>query len=84
MPLNNKDPATDRLVRELASVTGESITDAVATAVRERLDRLVAHRRAGDLRAEIDAISRRCAALPELDRRSADDIVGYDERGVPA
>ncbi len=28
-------------------------------------------------------ISRRCAALPELDPRSADEIVGYDENGIP-
>ncbi|WP_295433991.1 hypothetical protein [uncultured Thiodictyon sp.] len=34
--------------------------------------------------AAIMEISRRCAALPELDPRSADDIVGYDENGWPA
>ena len=34
--------------------------------------------------AAIMEISRRCAALPELDPRSADDIVGYDENGLPA
>lgn len=84
MPLNIKDPSTDRLVRELAAVTGESITDAVATAVRERLERLVAQRLAGDLGADIDAIVGRCAALPEVDRRDADDIIGYDQHGVPA
>lgn len=84
MPLNIKDPATDRLVRELVEVTGESITDAVATSVRERLDRLVAQRRSGDLRAELESIVLRCAALPELDPRAADDIIGYDEHGVPA
>ncbi len=84
MPLNIKDPSTDKLVRELASVTGESITDAVAIAVRERLERLVAQRLAGDLQADIEAIVRRCASLPELDNRSADDIIGYDEHGVPA
>ena len=83
MPLNIKDPATDRLVRELAAVTGESITDAVATAVRERLARLVAQRLAGDLVADVDAIVRRCAALPEVDHRGADDIIGYDQYGVP-
>lgn len=29
-------------------------------------------------------ISRRCAALPELDPRSVDEIIGYDENGLPA
>lgn len=33
---------------------------------------------------ELMAIGRRCAALPELDPRSADDIIGYDENGLPA
>lgn len=84
MPLNIKDPATDRLVRELVEVTGESITDAVATSVRERLDRLVAQRRSSDLKAELESIVSRCAALPEFDHRDANDIIGYDEHGVPA
>ncbi|MFM7684834.1 MAG: type II toxin-antitoxin system VapB family antitoxin [Actinomycetota bacterium] len=84
MSLNIKDPSTDQLVRELAAVTGESITEAVAVAVRERLDRLVALRLAGDLRADIERIVMRCAELPELDARSSDEILGYDADGLPA
>ena len=38
--LNIKNPETYRLVRELADATGESLTDAVTTAVRERLERV--------------------------------------------
>ncbi len=33
--------------------------------------------------AAILEISRRCSALPQLDTRSADEIVGYDQNGVP-
>lgn len=84
MPLNINDPSTGRLVRELAAVTGESITEAVSTAVRERLERLVAQRVAGDLIADVEAIVRRCAELPDLDPRTADELIGYDAHGVPA
>lgn len=83
MALNIKDPDTDRLVRSLADATGESITAAVAIAVRERLDRLQGRRAGADLDDAIAEIALRCAALPELDRRSADDILGYDEHGLP-
>lgn len=83
MALNIKDPETDRLVRSLADVTGESITAAVAIAVRERLDRLQGRRVGADLGDAITEIALRCAALPELDQRSADEILGYDEDGLP-
>jgi antitoxin VapB len=84
MPLNIKDPQTDRLVRELAQSTGETITQAVEVAVAERLDRLRAGRPSRRLADELDRIALRCAALPLLDTRSDDEILGYDERGLPS
>ena len=84
MPLNIKDAETDRLARELAEATGESLTAAVATAVRERLDRVRARPSGRDLTAELDAIALRCAALPVLDERPEEEILGYDEHGLPA
>lgn len=84
MPLNIKDPETDRLARELSSVTGESLTAAIAIAVRERLERVRGGPRGQDLASELDAIALRCAALPVLDERSEDEILGYDEHGLPA
>jgi antitoxin VapB len=51
--------------------------------VRERLDRLQGSRQAPDLIEDIRVIAQRCAALPVLDRRSAEEIVGHDEHGVP-
>ena len=83
MALNIKDPETDRLVRALAAETGESITEAVATAVRERLDRVQGSRRAPDLVEAIRSIAERGAALPVLDARSPEEILGYDEHGLP-
>lgn len=84
MALSIKDDETDRLVRTLAAETGESLTDAVATAVRERLERVQGSRQAPDLVVELELIAQRCAALPVLDRRSAEDIIGYDEAGLPS
>jgi antitoxin VapB len=82
--LNIKDPKTEKSVRELAAVTGETATEAVLRAVEERLER-VRHQRAGsNLAAEILEIGRRCAALSDLDRRTADEIIGYGEEGLPS
>lgn len=82
MALNIKDPETDRLARALAGVTGETLTEAVATAVRERLERVRGTPSALSVTDEIERIAQRCAALPVLDARTADDIIGYDD-GVP-
>jgi antitoxin VapB len=83
MSLNIKDPQTDRLVRELAESTGETITEAVEVAVKERLERLHAARPRRQLADELDRIALRCAALPVLDTRSDDEILGYDAQGLP-
>lgn len=84
MALNIKDPDTDRLARTLAAATGETITEAVAIALRERLDRVRGHSGGPDLAAVIEQIARRCSALPVLDNRPPDEILGYDDSGVPA
>lgn len=84
MALNIKDPETDRLARELSRVTGESLTTTVAIALRERLERVRGRPRGQDLAAELDAIALRCAALPVLDERPEEEILGYGERGLPA
>jgi antitoxin VapB len=84
MALNIKDPATEKSVRELAAATRETVTTAVRRAAEERLAR-VRHQHAGrSIADEILEIGQRCAALPDLDRRSADEIIGYDERGLPS
>jgi antitoxin VapB len=84
MPLNIKDPATDRLARELAAATGESLTTAVAIALRERLERVRGRASGPRLAEELNAIALRCAALPLLDDRPEAEILGYDEHGLPA
>lgn len=84
MALSIKDPEADRLARELAARTGESLTEAVLVALRERLARETGRTKSIPLREELAAIRRRCAALPVVDNRSADEILGYDDRGLPA
>jgi antitoxin VapB len=79
---NIKDPETDRLARALAAATGESLTDAIRIALRDRLERETRRGRKG-IAAEIRRIQERLARLPVLDQRAADEIIGYDERGLP-
>ena len=83
MPLNIKDPAAEKFVRELAAAAGESVTTAVRRAAEERLQRVRRQQSGRSLAAEILEIGKRCAALPDLDSRTADEILGYDEYGVP-
>ena len=85
MALSLKDPQTDSLARQVASLTGESLTEAVRTSLAERLARERLKRgRSADQAAELDAIFRRMDALPTLDPRPADEIIGYDENGLPS
>lgn len=83
MPLSIKDRDADRLARALARETGETITDAVKTAIEERLARVRGRHKGRRLADELDEIARRCAALPVIDPRPADEILGYDENGLP-
>jgi len=83
VPLNIKDPATEKSVRELAALTGETVTTAVRRAAEERLLRVRRGQTGRSLAAEIMEIGKRCASLPDLDTRTADEILGYDEHGLP-
>jgi antitoxin VapB len=85
MALSLKDPETDSLARQVASLTGETITQAVRTALRERLRHERLKRGEGpELARALREIAQRCAALPVLDDRTADEIIGYDENGLPS
>jgi antitoxin VapB len=82
--LSLKDPETDRLAREVARLTGESLTEAVRKALAERLqrERLRRGRPRRRLADELNEIALHCAQLQELDNRPADQIIGYDEKGL--
>ena len=83
MPLSIEDPETERLARSLAERTGESLTIATRRALEERLRRIGAAPRRAALLDDLAAIRRRWSALPVIDGRSADAIIGYDENGLP-
>jgi antitoxin VapB len=81
--LNIKNSETCQLIHELAELTGESMTSAVTTAVRERLHHLREQAK-GDLADRLLAIGRECAARFGDDYRSLDhDSLLYDEKGLP-
>lgn len=83
MPLNIRNPETERLAASLAKMTGETKTEAVTKALRDRIARLRRERSTRTLADELDEIALRCAALSVVDAREADEILGYDAEGVP-
>jgi antitoxin VapB len=83
MALSIKDPETESLARNLARATGESITQATKRALEERLRRVGGHSRRTALLEDMAEIRRRWSAIPVLDDRTPDDILGYDEHGLP-
>ena len=91
MALNIKSAETERIVRELAKRTGLSITEAVHQAAAEKLRAMAAEREARlaemtpaqrEKLRRIEAISKSAAAVPVFDNRTADEIIGYDDKGV--
>ena len=83
MPLSIKNDATERLAREVANATGESLTEAIHKALEYRWQQLKAKRRSRILASQLEDVLRRVDALPTLDTRSEDEILGYDEHGMP-
>lgn len=83
MPLNIKNPEADKVARELTELTGESITDAVIVAMKERLERERARRAYRRETSGIWRIRERYQSLPLQDGRTADEILGYDDHGLP-
>jgi antitoxin VapB len=81
MSVTIDDPAFDQAVKELAAATGEPDDVLVMVALKERLDR-VNHREGRELMERLRPILDRVAAMPELDSRPADEIIGYNEHGA--
>jgi antitoxin VapB len=83
MALNIRNAETEKLADALARLTGETKTDAVTKALRDRLARVRRERGRRPLVDELDALALQCARLPVLDPRSDDEILGYDSTGTP-
>jgi antitoxin VapB len=83
MPISIRNRETDRLAREVAALTGETITDAIGNALRERLARERARRRGGSVQRLL-AIGDRCARHMRQPFTSTDHgELLYDELGLP-
>ncbi|HEX4007635.1 MAG TPA: type II toxin-antitoxin system VapB family antitoxin [Acidobacteriaceae bacterium] len=83
MALSIRNAETEKLAREVALLTGETLTDAISKSLAERLQRLKRGRQNVALRKEIDEILTRVHALPVLDDRPEEEILGYDQNGIP-
>jgi len=83
MSINIKSDHADRLARELATLTGESLTDAITIAVAERLERKRADSQRSVRLHAIMSIAVDFAQLEVLDARHPDELIGYDENGLP-
>jgi antitoxin VapB len=82
MALSIRNPGTEKLAEALAKLTGETKTEAVTQALRERLARLLRERTQRRLADDLDEIALHCARLPVIDSRSPDEILGYAANGT--
>lgn len=83
MPLSIKNEATERLARQVARETGESLTEAIQMSLQERWERLKRRRKSHVLTGQIEDLLRRVDALPSLDSRPENEILGCGEDGIP-
>ena len=71
-----------KLAKEVAMESGETLTQAIIHALEERLQRLRRRGPVKNLEQEIMTISKRCRNIPDLDHRTPDEILGYNQNGV--
>jgi len=83
MPLSIKSLKTERLAREIATKTGDSITGTIEKALEERLERVNREQGCRNLMGQLEEILQRMDHLPILDSRTPEEIIGYDEHGLP-
>jgi antitoxin VapB len=83
MALSIKDPETERLARKLAELTGENITTATKRAIEERLRRVGGRLRKIALLEDMADVRRRWTEMSVTDDRTPEEILGYDEHGLP-
>jgi antitoxin VapB len=82
MALSIKNARAERLAKELARESGTTVTSSVIDALEQALLRVRGRKTAPSVREAILEVSERCAALPDIDKRTPEEILGYDQRGV--
>ncbi|HEY0163485.1 MAG TPA: type II toxin-antitoxin system VapB family antitoxin [Edaphobacter sp.] len=83
MALHINNPGVEREIRELAAETGETITQTISIAVRELKLKRRSRKPNPQLAEELMRIARRIAAYPPKDNRTPEEVIGYDEIGLP-
>lgn len=83
MAFSIKNPEADRLARQLTAITGESLTQAVVLSLKERLERHQPATRKKKLGTALFELAEELKHYPLRDNRTADEILGYDENGLP-
>ena len=83
MPLFIKNKGTEQLARQVADETGESLTAAIQKSLEERWERLKRRHRSHIVAGQIEDLLWRVDALPTVDSRAEDEILGYGEDGIP-
>ncbi len=81
MALSIRNPRAEHLARAVAKATGETMTDVIIDALQDKLRRLESRAPVDAEFARIMSLSRRCAALPTVDTRPEDEILGYPADG---
>lgn len=84
MGLSIRNPEVEKLARRVSRRTGETMTEAISKSLKERLARLERDTGQDAVRKRVDKILARVHALPDLDKRTPDEILGYDENGLPS
>ena len=83
MAISIENPETERLALQVAQETGEPVELAIQRSLQKRLEQLPQRRRAGLVKEKLEEILRQVDALPTLDDRPEDEILGYDREGLP-
>jgi len=83
LPISIKNERTEALAREVAELTGESLTEAIRASLAERYERLRRARLGRSLADELNEIALRCAGRPVISQLTDDEILGYDDAGIP-
>lgn len=83
MTLSIKNPKADRLAKELAKATGQTVTDAVIGALEANLKAAKSRRVARDPIEEVADLQAFVAELPDQSKRSPHDVIKHDDHGLP-
>ena len=81
MAISIRNTLAENLARQVAEESGENMTQAIIHSLEDRLEKLHGRRIPNNLLQEIREIGNRCASLPDIDNRSANEILGYNENG---